>query len=119
LIRVVAAIEYVPLGKVGRQLDALVRVLDSLVPGTEFGVTRRAVAVELVRLLVHPWRPALERLRVVLHRLWEILRLERLVALLLLLRAQRHVDVRVLLGLLQGTLGLVQPLQRVGAAMLR
>jgi hypothetical protein len=87
--------------------------LDTLVPCPQLGVAGRAIAVQLVRLRIHSCRPALERLRVVLDRLWILLVPEGCVAELLLRVCNVHVHVRGLALRLERLLRLVQPLQCV------
>mmetsp|Transcript_28789 Transcript_28789/g.73365 ORF Transcript_28789/g.73365 Transcript_28789/m.73365 type:complete len:392 (-) Transcript_28789:659-1834(-) len=113
------ALAAVALGERGRQLDALVGHLDTVRVRAQLGVARRQVGVELVRFGVHGGRPALERLVVVRHRLGVARLLERGVALVLLLVAQRHVDVLALALVLQRLLRVVQLLERVRVAVLR
>mmetsp|Transcript_27852 Transcript_27852/g.70045 ORF Transcript_27852/g.70045 Transcript_27852/m.70045 type:complete len:653 (-) Transcript_27852:147-2105(-) len=109
----------ITLGEVGLELDALVRVLLRLGQRAELRVAGGAVRVELVALLVHRRRPAPDGLRVALDGLRELLLLEHLVTLLLLLVAQVHVDILILLLLLQRALRLVQARQRFGVPVLQ
>mmetsp|Transcript_5922 Transcript_5922/g.10656 ORF Transcript_5922/g.10656 Transcript_5922/m.10656 type:complete len:448 (+) Transcript_5922:69-1412(+) len=109
----------VPLGKVRLELNAAVGILLRLRQSAQLGVAGGAVGEEFVTFFVHAGGAARDGLSVTLDGLRELLLLEEVVSLLLLLVAQLHVDVLLLLLLLQRALRLIQPLQRLRVPVLQ